>query len=60
MTPINSEHDYLQRLRNAKNNMIEFADTQQISPNTYMGETIDMVLKILDREIDEIEYLRQF
>ena len=60
MKPIKTEDDYLKRMQNAKDNIVEYANAQQISPSTYMGETIELVLKLLDEEICQIEWLRQF
>ena len=60
MKPIKEEKDMLKRLQNAKDNMVEFANVQQISPNSLMGETLETIFKLLDKEIADIEYIRQF
>lgn len=60
MKPIKEEKDVLKRLKNTKDNMVEFANTQQISPNSLMGETLETIFKLLDKEITDIEFIRQF
>ena len=60
MKPIKEEKDMLKRLQNAKDNMVEFANTQQISLNSLMGETLETIFKLLDKEIADIEFIRQF
>lgn len=60
MKPIKEEKDMLKRLKNAKDNMVEFANVQQISPNSLMGETLETIFKLLDKEITDIEFIRQF
>lgn len=60
MKPIKEEKDMLKRLKNAKDNMVEFANMQQISPNSLMGETLETIFKLLDKEITDIEFIRQF
>ena len=60
MKPIKEEKDMLKRLQNAKDNMIEFANVQQISPNSLIGETLETIFKFLDKEIADIEFIRQF
>ena len=60
MKPIKEEKDMLKRLQNAKDNMVEFANTQQISLNSLMGETLETIFILLDKEIADIEIIRQF
>ena len=60
MIPINDEPDYLQRLKNAKDNLIEMANSLQIIPDTSAGQTIRLILQILDKEIDGVEFIRKF
>ncbi len=60
MKAVNKEKDYLQRLRNVRENAFEYIKEQHIQQNSTLGETFTVLLKLLDEEIQGVDYIRKF
>ena len=58
MKEINQEQDYLQRLRNTRDNLYLYIKDQDIKQNSLLGETFTIVLKMLEDEIVNTAYIR--
>ena len=60
MQKVNVEKDYLKRLYIIKDNMIEDIKERKVQQDTPLGESLKFLMELLDKEIEGINYIRQF
>ena len=60
MQKVNVEKDYLKRLYIIKDNMLEDIKERKVQQDTPLGESLKFLMELLDKEIEGINYIRQF
>ena len=54
------EKDYLERLKDAKAELTKLCNQLQIIPQSSCGQAMVDIFELLNKEIQHIEYIRQF
>ena len=50
--------DYLVKLKESKKEIINMCNNLQILPDSKIGKSLDLAIKLIEKEIKEIEWLR--